>query len=132
MSAGRTLMRDGRFTALLGLALSVSACAGTQRGAGSWQEVTTPHFHISTDLEVGSALETAKMLEETRAALLAVAWPGAADPPGRTEMLIARSKQLIRFMPALAEGFAIHSTALPPMIVFAPSGTDNIPDVVPH
>lgn len=118
--------------ALMAFALSSSACASAQQGAGGWQEVTTPHFHISTDLDESSALETARRLEETRAALLAVAWPGAADPPGRTEMLIARSKQLARFMPALSDGFAVRSTQFPPMIVFAPGGTGVIPDVVPH
>ncbi len=62
-------------------------CGSALQGQG-WLEVSTSHFDLHTDLIEPAALDMARALEESRAALLSVAWQGAPDPRGRTEVVI--------------------------------------------
>jgi hypothetical protein len=89
---------------VIGVAASLLAGCG---GAGwatwhpasdRWIEIVTPHFVIDTDLGQPRALSMAHALEDSRAALLASAWPGAKAPRGRTRvMLFARQRDLGRY-----------------------------------
>ena len=71
-----------------GLALvSMSALAGCAtlpacpaKGGPIWREATTAHFRLRSDLDEGDARETIRRLEEIRASMLAMVWPGAAFP----------------------------------------------------
>ncbi len=69
-----------------GLVLS-SGCASAPQGQ-AWLEVRTAHFDLHTDLLEPAALDMARALEEARAGLITVAWKGAPDPRGRTEVAV--------------------------------------------
>lgn len=62
----------------------------------AWLEVRTAHFDLHTDVIEPAALDMARALEESRAALLSVAWQGAPDPRGRTEVTIFASEARFR------------------------------------
>ncbi len=120
---------------VFGLAAGSSACGGAlkARSPSGWVEVRTQHFVVSTDLDELAARDTARTLEETRAALLAVAWPQAKDPPGHTEFVVfARRGRMTRFLPISASGVATRHPSFPSLIVYSPGGAQGVPDVVPH
>jgi hypothetical protein len=85
--AGRAL------TLVLG---SLAGCATLPacpaKGGPVWREVTSAHFSLRSDLDEADARETARRLEEVRAAMLALVWPGAPDPAIRTEAVALRSR----------------------------------------
>jgi hypothetical protein len=115
---------------LSSLLVVAPACAGVQRSSAHWREITTPHFRINTDLDSDGAEREAQKLEQTRAALLAVAWPGAKDPPTRTDFIVASWKVLMQFMPVGADGVAARSQQFTNLIAYSPQ--QGIPDVVVH
>jgi hypothetical protein len=92
----------------LGLAswLGAAGCATTTfppcpaKGGSPWSVLTSAHFVVRTDLDDADADELVRDLEETRAVIMAVAWPKAADPPGRTSVIAFRSpEELSRVVP---------------------------------
>jgi hypothetical protein len=93
---------------VLGLAspLGAPGCATTTfppcpaKGGSPWSALTSAHFVVRTDLDAADADELVRDLEETRAVIMAVAWPKAADPPGRTNVIAFRSQEeLSRVVP---------------------------------
>lgn len=84
----RTFMLGWVFAATFG-------CGSALQGQG-WLEVSTSHFDLHTDLIEPAALDMARALEESRAALLSVAWQGAPDPRGRTEVVVFASEDRFR------------------------------------
>jgi hypothetical protein len=90
--------------AFIGAAVSFFAgCGGASMASRlptsiRWLEIVTPHFVIDTDVVEPRALAMAQALEDSRAALLAAAWPTAREPHGRTRvMLFARQRDLSRY-----------------------------------
>ncbi len=77
-------MRHGR--AAVGF-LILLGCAGEQvlpgGEGGRWRELQSEHFLLRTELPLAEAQAAVAALERTQAALLTLAWPGTAPPPGR-------------------------------------------------
>jgi Tfp pilus assembly protein PilF len=98
------------------------------KGGPVWREVTSAHFRLRSDLGEADARETVRRLEEVRAAMLATVWPGAPDPPFRTEVVVVRSRiELMVFVrdphvPPLIWGLRSGRPPLPASLLFA--GTD--------
>jgi hypothetical protein len=98
------------------------------KGGPAWRELTSAHFRVRSDLDQEDARETVRRLEEIRASMLATLWPGAPDPPNRTEVIVLRSR--IEFMvfardpqvPPVLWGLRSERPPLPPTLIF--SGTD--------
>jgi len=61
--------------------------------APTWSQLTSDHFVMRTDLDAAEAEETIRKLEETRAAMLAMVWGGAAGPPGRAPVIAFRTER---------------------------------------
>ena len=61
------------------------------KGGPAWRELTSDHFVLRTDLSPREALETVRTLEDTRAAMLAGMWAGAAGPPGKSTAIALAS-----------------------------------------
>jgi hypothetical protein len=87
------------------------------------------HFRLRSDLDEDDARETMRRLEEIRASMLAMVWPGAPDPPIRTEVVVLRSRiELMVFVrdphvPPLLWGLRSERPPLPASLLFA--GTDT-------
>lgn len=66
---------------LLAILVSSTGCLGPRfarcpgQGGSAWNEVESDHFTLQTDLPMEEAYKAASYLEQTRAALLAAAWP---------------------------------------------------------
>jgi len=88
------------------------------KGGPAWTELTTRHFAIRTDLDAADAAELARRLEESRAALMTLAWPNAADPPGRWNVVaLASQRELSPFVADQVGGYWRSAPPFPPMIV---------------
>jgi hypothetical protein len=88
------------------------------RGGAAWSRVASRHFVVRTDLDVASAEELVRELEEARAAILALAWPKAADPPGRVDVVAFRSREeLGAVAPEGVTGMWRKRPPFPPMLV---------------
>jgi hypothetical protein len=79
-----------RWIGMVGSALAFG-CGSVPQGQ-AWLQVRSPHFDLYTDLQDGAALDMAHALEESRGGLLRVAWGGAPDPLGRTEVAVFASE----------------------------------------
>jgi hypothetical protein len=81
------------------LALVGAGCAGLPpcpaQGGPDWWLATSAHFRLQTDLEEAQARALAIRLEESRAAMLALWWGGAAGPPGQTRVFALSSRHAI-------------------------------------
>ena len=125
----------------LGAALVSGACTscagGLQARATSpdaWLRLDTPHFSLSTNLAPANAERIARTLEDTRASLLALAWVGARDPRGRTQVVaFARPSEFEHFVdqPTLA-GIAVSRPLEERTIAFRPGAEGDVPEVVVH
>jgi hypothetical protein len=88
------------------------------KGGPAWTELSTRHFVIRTDLAADDANELARQLEESRAALLTLAWPNAADPPGRWHVVVfASQRELSPFVADQVGGYWRSAPPFPPTIV---------------
>jgi hypothetical protein len=88
------------------------------KGGPAWTELSTRHFIIRTDLTADDADELARQLEESRAALLTLAWPNAADPPGRWHVVaFASQRELSPFVADQVGGYWRSAPPFPPTIV---------------
>lgn len=98
------------------------------KGGPIWREAVSTHFRVRSDLDEDDTRETVRRLEEIRASMLAILWPGAPDPPIRTEVVVLRSRiELMVFVrdphvPALIWGLRTEPSPLPASLLFA--GTD--------
>jgi Tfp pilus assembly protein PilF len=98
------------------------------KGGPIWREAVSTHFRLRSDLDEDDARETVRRLEEIRASMLAMVWPGAPDPPIRTEVVVLRSSiELMVFVrdphvPPLIGGLHAERSPLPASLLFA--GTD--------
>ncbi|HVZ31867.1 MAG TPA: hypothetical protein VG963_05545, partial [Polyangiaceae bacterium] len=104
--------------------------------AGAWIEVVTPHFTLSTDQPEQQARETARELEEVRAALLTLAWTGAHNPPrGRIDVIAFRTPaefDLYSGQSAQVEGLAKTRPGLPRVLAFGPGRERGVPVTIVH
>lgn len=102
----------------------------------AWVQVVTPHFTLSTDQPELQARETARELEEMRAALLTLAWTGARNPPrGRIDVIAFRTPaEFDRYsgMSAQVDGLAKPRSGLPRLLAFGPGPERGVPAVVVH
>ncbi|HEX4382224.1 MAG TPA: DUF1570 domain-containing protein [Myxococcales bacterium] len=73
---------------LLALPL-VLACAHAERArdAAAWLELRSDHFEVRSDLPEAEARQVVQSLEEARAVMLAVMWPGQAEPAGKMQVV---------------------------------------------
>jgi len=81
-------LRTGLWGCLCVAGSALAGGCGAAPQGQAWLEVRTAHFDVHTDLLEPAALDMARALEEARAALIAVAWKGAPDPRGRTEVAV--------------------------------------------
>ncbi len=107
------------------------------KGGPAWTEVTTPHFSIRTDLDADDAGELARQLEETRAALMTLAWPNAADPPDRWDVVaFASQRELSPFVADQVGGYWRSAPPFPPTIslggVDSFAGTSTVAHEMAH
>jgi uncharacterized protein DUF1570 len=128
-----------RLLVALALALTcVAGCGGAGWTAGHprsdlWLEVVTPHFVVQTDLIEPRARAVAHALEDSRAALLACAWPGATDPRGRTRALVfTRRKDFARYTDLNNVGVAFTRPGFERLLAFTPGAVVNVPEVAVH
>ena len=71
------------------------ACAGLRapltspaHGGAAWNELTSPHFVLQSDVDAGEARATILQFEELHAALAQVLPPRAIEPSGRIEIVL--------------------------------------------
>src|SRR5690606_13226569 len=86
-----------------------------------WRTVESDHFRVLTDLSPEVAVRSAVELERFRRALLRV-WGPRVDPPGRTDVIILRSRgELHAFAERHYAGWYAHA---PPfsVLVFGAEG----------
>jgi hypothetical protein len=99
------------------------------KGGPVWREAVSTHFRVRSDLDEDDTRETVRRLEEIRASMLAILWPGAPDPPIRTDVVVLRSRiELLVFVrdprvPPLIWGLRAERSPLPASLLFA--GTDS-------
>src|SRR3954447_23799203 len=114
--------------ALWAIAGCATVPAWPAKGGPIWREAISTHFRLRSDLDEDDARETIRRLEEIRASMLALVWPGAPDPPIRTEVVVLRaSTELMVFVrdphdPPLIAGLRAERSPLPASLLFA--GTD--------
>jgi hypothetical protein len=134
-------MRVSSWRPILLLSLAgASACTGAlpaqaPRAGDRWVELGTPHFLIRTDLQLPRARNLAHTLEEMRAALLALAWPGAKDPRGRSDVIVfSRPADFDRFcgLHASTEGVAVSRSGFERLIAFNPGREGDVPRTAVH
>lgn len=125
--------------AVIGAALSLAAGCGaasfvTMRPASEhWLEVVTPHFAIATDLPEARAVAKARALEDSRAALLAAAWPGMEPPRRRTRVvLFARQRELSRFAGRNNQGAVFTRAGFERLLALTAGSMGNGPTLAAH
>lgn len=113
-----------------GASLTQTAPAPHER----WLALETPHFVVRTDLAEPAAREIADSLEWMRAALLTLAWTGAKDPRGRTQVVVfARPSDFQRYVGLpMAAGIAVSHTGSERTLAFTPGPDGGIPNVAVH
>jgi hypothetical protein len=114
-------------------ATSRSSAAREAAGQG-WLELATPHFLVHTDCYRERAIELAQQLEQSRSMLLAVAWPKAREPGGRTHVVIfARPGDFARYSGTTGLlGVSITRAGVERTIAFSPGREGGVPRVVTH
>jgi len=87
-------MRPARRAALVVAMATLAGCAHVRegftcpaRGGPPWREHTSDHFVVSTDRQSWGARALVEELEVARAALVAAAFRGGVDPPGRLHVI---------------------------------------------
>jgi hypothetical protein len=106
------------------------------QGGPVWREVTSAHFRLRSDLDETDARDTARRLEEVRAAMLALVWPGAPDPAIRTEVVALRSRlEFLVFArdphdPPQISGVRSERPPHPPSLVFAVTDSRSMDTLV--
>jgi hypothetical protein len=123
--------------ALIGVAASLfTGCGGASFAtwrppASRWSEIVTPHFVIHTDVAPPRALAMARSLEDSRAALLASAWPGEAAPRGRTRvMLFASPRDLSRYAGKNNQGVVFTRPGFERLLAFTDGFVGGVPATV--
>jgi tetratricopeptide (TPR) repeat protein len=76
------------FGPLVLVAVASAACASS-----SWTEIKSAHATVKTDLAPADARRAAVLTEQTRAMLLAAAWPGSQLEPDRVELIVFSNHQ---------------------------------------
>lgn len=78
--------------------LSCAHLNGPDNGGPQWVRASSDHFDVVTDLPPGPAEALTRDLEEERAVMLAMAWPGQPEPPARFEVIVTRTlDELVQF-----------------------------------
>ncbi|HEX9291380.1 MAG TPA: hypothetical protein VF904_17805 [Anaeromyxobacteraceae bacterium] len=99
-------MRPGWRAALVVAMATLAGCAHVRegftcpaRGGRPWRELTSDHFVLSTDRQSRAARALVEELEVARAALVAAAFRGGVDPPGRLHVVaFDRREELADFV----------------------------------
>jgi len=83
-----------RVACAAGLLVWLAPAVWAAEAQTGWTEVRAPHVTLKTDLRPDDARRAAQMVERTRAALLAAAWPGAKLlQPERIEVVALSNHQ---------------------------------------
>jgi hypothetical protein len=117
--------------AITAIGCQMNASLGPEWGGKGWREITTPHFVIDTDARDYRAMEIARTLEVTRAAMMGVAFTLAPEPPGRTRV-IAIERDHRGVFPTGAKGFNLVVRPLERVIAFRSTDLDPIPGTFHH
>jgi hypothetical protein len=86
--------------AITATSCQMNASLGPEWSGKGWREITTPHFVIDTDARDYRAMEIARTLEVTRAAMMDVAFILAPEPPGRTRVIAIERDHRVCFRQA--------------------------------
>jgi tetratricopeptide (TPR) repeat protein len=107
--------------AVSGLLLLAQVSTAGERSTG-WSEVQTAHVTLKTDLDPEEARRAALAVENTRAALLAAAWPGAKLlQPDRVEVVVfAKQSDFRRYFGRELLGLFIHFRYPPTFFLYGP------------
>ncbi len=101
--------------------------------AETWVELTTPRLVIKTNLPATRADDVAHQLEETRAAILALAWPHSVGPPGQTEVVVyAHDEQLHAILGPNATGTLMNDPPYANTMVLSFDPRDLSPNTPSH
>jgi tetratricopeptide (TPR) repeat protein len=73
--------------------LVLTPVASADDAKTGWMEVKTKHVTVKTDLSHKDAVRAAVLAEQTRAALLAAAWPGSRLDQDRIELIVFSNHQ---------------------------------------
>jgi tetratricopeptide (TPR) repeat protein len=86
---------------------AVCACAHVDpaANAGAWLTLRSDHFEVRSDLPEADARQVVQSLEEARAAMLAVMWPGQIEPQGRLQVIALSSRAVVEEYTGGASGF---------------------------
>jgi tetratricopeptide (TPR) repeat protein len=103
------------------------------RGGPTWRELTSEHFVVDTDRQSGGARALVEELEIARAALVAAAFRGAVDPPGRLHVVaFDRREDLPDPVPEEVLGWFGVDLGGEPLVVMAGVKFKAIHDTVAH
>jgi hypothetical protein len=120
--------------AAVGSACAVHSGPPSRGGDPAWTEVVTEHFVLSTNLSAPRALDMAQTLEETRHALVNLAWTGARGPRGRTDVVVfARPSEFSHFSGmATSAGVAVTREGSERFLSFSPGADNGLPSIAVH
>jgi hypothetical protein len=116
-------MQPGRFLTAVLAAQVVGVGCGTlpacpAHGGPAWREVISEHFVVRTDLAPDDATRITRVLEESRAAMLATVWSNRPGPPGRIPVIaLASPGELYAFTGPDIVGAWVHTPPFPETLI---------------
>jgi hypothetical protein len=123
--------------AALALVAAALGCATVPpcpaRGGPAWSALRSAHFVLRTDLDGDDARTLVRQLEETRAAILAVVWPGSSRPTDSVDVIaFRRRRELSEFAQEGIWGQMRRPAPLPATVLVAEVGRRADLDVTVH
>ncbi len=90
-------------------------------GGPAWEEITTDHFIVDTDLEPSEAAQLVRDLENMRKVMVEVVFGGEREPKIKVRVLALRTDEFGHFS-AEAVGFYLNRVLFQPILVTSPGG----------
>jgi tetratricopeptide (TPR) repeat protein len=109
------------------VAVLLGGCIGTSypktpaHGGPAWQEMTTEHFVVDTDLESAEATVIARQLENLRNAMAETVF-GGQPPPGPRVRVLALRQDEYRHFDRSSDGYFLSSALYQPLLITSPGG----------
>jgi hypothetical protein len=101
--------------------------------ASPWLQLVTDHFVVLSDAQPDLVHERVEWLEQTRAALLQLAWPGLKLPPARISVvLFAKTQEMFKFTPVGFIGTNVPNAVPDPLLVMSYEQKGRQIEIVAH